>query len=98
MMLTAPVEVCGHVDRRVLRKLFLQGDVNSRASRVRPAIKVDNPTDIIARFLVKDGQTALMLAVTHGNVELVKLLVAAKADSSIQDVVSNNDCIGLLLV
>jgi chromosome segregation ATPase len=66
VMLTAPVEVCGHVDRRVLRKLFLQGDVNIRASR--------------------DGQTALMLAVTHGNVDLVKLLVAAKADASIQDI------------
>lgn len=36
---------------------------------------------------VKDGQTALMLAVTHRNVELVKLLLAAKADSSMQDAV-----------
>ena len=34
MMLTAPVEVQGHVDRRVLRKLFIQGDVNVRAARV----------------------------------------------------------------
>eukprot|EP00118_Oscarella_pearsei_P004510 m.19471 g.19471 ORF g.19471 m.19471 type:complete len:2361 (+) comp27846_c0_seq1:69-7151(+) len=66
IMLTAPVELQGHADRRVLRKLYLYGDVNVQASR--------------------DGQTALMLTVTHGNVEIVKLLLAARADASVQDV------------
>lgn len=65
IMLAALVPIKDDYERKTLKRLFAEGNVNIKS------------TD--------SGQTALMLAVRHGNKDAVSLLLEASADCNVQD-------------
>ncbi|XP_048832363.1 KN motif and ankyrin repeat domain-containing protein 3 isoform X3 [Brienomyrus brachyistius] len=73
IMLAALAAVKEEEDMRVVKKLLGQGDVNAKASQT------------VNAKASQAGQTALMLAVSHGRREMAELLLACSADVNAQD-------------
>lgn len=90
VMLAALAEVRNSTHASVANRLFQLADVNIRAKLVRMA---GDGSKLIPRFLrhkinryiFQHGQTALMLAVSHGRKDMTQLLLDAGAAVNIQD-------------
>lgn len=89
-----------HEDMAMVHRLFSMGDVNAKASQVRgypPWLQVhetlppvpDLPSPRAQPSPVfsapQTGQTALMLAISHGRQDMVAALLACGADVNVQD-------------
>uniref|UniRef100_A0A669QLS1 KN motif and ankyrin repeat domains 3 n=1 Tax=Phasianus colchicus TaxID=9054 RepID=A0A669QLS1_PHACC len=88
LMLAALAAVEQEDDMNVVRRLFSMGNVNAKASQVGVGWGPPCPDPLQAApvFLVSQaGQTALMLAVSHGRQEMVEALLACGADVNLQD-------------
>lgn len=83
VMLVSLAKLKNPEHRTVVERLFQMADVNIRAKKVGKCCMF-----LLNRQLIifsQHCQTALMLAVSHGNLEMVQLLLAAGADINIQD-------------
>lgn len=78
----------------VVRRLFSLGDVNAKASQVgrAPPRPWGPGSGLLSGFTgglpappPQTGQTALMLAITHGRQDMVAALLACGADVNVQD-------------
>lgn len=79
-------------DMAVVKRLFSMGDVNAKASQVHgklPLTMMDKmvllPTFKPLFRIFQTGQTALMLAISHGHQDMVAALLECGADVNIQD-------------
>lgn len=88
-MLVSLVHIENAVYRDVVDRLFHQADVNMKAKQVSGGklVKVKLHFVILNSFvfLSQNGQTALMLAASHGRVEICKLLLDCGAEVNLQD-------------
>ncbi|KAG8003125.1 KN motif and ankyrin repeat domain-containing protein 1 [Nibea albiflora] len=90
IMLAALSTVKEEEDMAVVKKLFGQGNVNAKASQANQeehtghAIGPDRLQSCDVD-LSQAGQTALMLAVSHGRQEMVRALLECGADVNVQD-------------
>uniref|UniRef100_A0A8C6QBB0 KN motif and ankyrin repeat domains 3 n=1 Tax=Nannospalax galili TaxID=1026970 RepID=A0A8C6QBB0_NANGA len=72
LMLAALTSV-GQEDMAVVQRLFNMGDVNAKA------------TQVVSTLTSRTGQTALMLAISHGHQDMVAALLECGADVNAQD-------------
>uniref|UniRef100_A0A663N495 Uncharacterized protein n=1 Tax=Athene cunicularia TaxID=194338 RepID=A0A663N495_ATHCN len=96
LMLAALAAVEQEDDMNVVRRLFSMGNVNAKASQVGVGWALPHPDPLpplqrslacplAASLALQAGQTALMLAVSHGRQEMVEALLACGADVNLQD-------------
>ncbi|GAB1300907.1 KN motif and ankyrin repeat domain-containing protein 3 [Apodemus speciosus] len=74
-LMLAALTSAGQEDMAVVQRLFSMGDVNAKASQVHGHASPVGWT----------GQTALMLAISHGHQDMVAALLACGADVNVQD-------------
>ncbi|XP_077624038.1 KN motif and ankyrin repeat domain-containing protein 2 isoform X1 [Crocuta crocuta] len=94
LMLTALAALHTQDDLETVLQLFRLGDVNAKASQDSGTMEGSGarPSHLGVCVVHKPvpcptqaGQTALMLAVSHGRVDIVKALLACEADVNMQD-------------
>ncbi|RWS16348.1 KN motif and ankyrin repeat domain-containing protein 1-like isoform X1 [Dinothrombium tinctorium] len=81
IMLVSLAKVSNETQKEVIRRLFQLGDVNIRAKQVIYILIFSCEIN----FSYQNGQTALMLASSHGQFITCKLLIEAGAAFNVQD-------------
>ena len=88
-MLVSLSKVESETQKAVIRRLFQLGDVNVKAKQVRLIIIITklslNLIYILLMNPIQNGQTALMLAASHGQFITCKVLMECGADVNLQD-------------
>jgi KN motif and ankyrin repeat domain-containing protein len=84
VMLVSLADVRSETDAQVVQRLFQLSDVNIRAKQVKIHFWV-LVSNIIINLVPQHGQTALMLAASHGKFAMASMLLAAGADVNVQD-------------
>lgn len=93
-MLAALTSVGQEEDMAVVQRLFSMGDVNAKASQVHREFQFQWVGTVLITFyfenfrplfLSQTGQTALMLAISHGHQDMVAALLKCGADVNVQD-------------
>uniref|UniRef100_A0A8C2LQK5 KN motif and ankyrin repeat domains 3 n=1 Tax=Cricetulus griseus TaxID=10029 RepID=A0A8C2LQK5_CRIGR len=73
-------------DMAVVKRLFSMGDVNAKASQVHRTLPLTmGSLEPLFLFIFQTGQTALMLAISHGHQDMVAALLERGADVNVQD-------------
>lgn len=79
-------------DMAVVKRLFSMGDVNAKASQVHGKLPLTMMDKMVLLPIFKPlfrifqtGQTALMLAISHGHQDMVAALLECGADVNVQD-------------
>lgn len=82
-------------DMAVVQRLFSMGDVNAKASQVHRYSQSSWVGKVVPLstfkyfrppfFIFQTGQTALMLAISHGHQDMVAALLQCGADVNVQD-------------
>lgn len=84
-MLVSLTKIEDDIYRDVVDRLFHQADVNLKAKQVRVINWNGNLYFTFKNFILQNGQTALMLAASHGRFEICKLLLDCGAEINLQD-------------